>query len=81
MWDGPLANWIAALDQILAMDVDIIVPGHGPITDKDGAKALKEYWQWAETEARKRYDAGMPAAVISPHCGGATRASVAAPSV
>jgi glyoxylase-like metal-dependent hydrolase (beta-lactamase superfamily II) len=62
MWDGPLANWIGALDLILGMEVETIVPGHGPITDKDGAKVLKEYWQWAESEARKRYDAGTPAA-------------------
>jgi glyoxylase-like metal-dependent hydrolase (beta-lactamase superfamily II) len=62
MWDGPLANWISALDLILGMDVDTIVPGHGPITNKNGAQALKEYWQWAQSEARKHYDAGMPAA-------------------
>jgi glyoxylase-like metal-dependent hydrolase (beta-lactamase superfamily II) len=62
MWDGPLANWIKALDLILDMDVETIVPGHGPITDKSGVESMKAYWQWAEAESRKRYDAGMPAA-------------------
>jgi cyclase len=62
MWDGPLANWMRALDQIIGMDVDAIVPGHGPVTDKSGVESMKAYWQWAETETRKRYDAGMPAA-------------------
>jgi hypothetical protein len=28
----------------------------------DGDNSMKAYWQWVETEARKRYDAGMPAA-------------------
>lgn len=62
MWDGPLANWMRALDQIIGMDVDAIVPGHGPVTDKSGVESMKAYRQWAETETRKRYDAGMPAA-------------------
>ncbi|UCE55732.1 MAG: MBL fold metallo-hydrolase [Desulfobacterales bacterium] len=62
MWDGPLANWMRALDQIIGMDVETIVPGHGPVTDKNGVESMKAYWQWVDTEARKRYDAGMPAA-------------------
>jgi glyoxylase-like metal-dependent hydrolase (beta-lactamase superfamily II) len=61
MWDGPLANWMNALDLILDMDVETIVPGHGPITDKSGVESMKAYWQWAEAESRKRYEAGMPA--------------------
>jgi glyoxylase-like metal-dependent hydrolase (beta-lactamase superfamily II) len=60
MWDGPLANWINALDLILGMDVKTIVPGHGPITDKGGVENMKAYWQWVEAESRRRYDAGMP---------------------
>src|SRR5947207_10387530 len=34
VWAGPIANWVAALDRVLAMDVDTVVPGHGPVTDK-----------------------------------------------
>ena len=36
MWAGPVANWIEACERIMAMDVETIVPGHGPITDKAG---------------------------------------------
>jgi glyoxylase-like metal-dependent hydrolase (beta-lactamase superfamily II) len=61
MWDGPLANWMNALDRILDMEVDTIVPGHGPVTDKSGVETMKAYWQWVEEESRKRYEAGMPA--------------------
>jgi len=60
MWDGPLVNWMNALDLILDMEVETIVPGHGPITDKSGVENLKAYWQWAQAESRKRYEAGMP---------------------
>ena len=43
MWAGPLANWIAACDLMLGMDVDVVVPGHGPVTDKAGVAAVRDY--------------------------------------
>lgn len=61
MWEGPVSNWIAACERIEAMDVDAIVPGHGPLTDKAGVRRLREYLQYVQLEARKRYDAGMGA--------------------
>ena len=45
MWEGPVENWVAACDRLLALDVDVIVPGHGPVTDKRGVQAVKDYWQ------------------------------------
>ncbi|HUY39820.1 MAG TPA: MBL fold metallo-hydrolase [Candidatus Binataceae bacterium] len=62
IWAGPVANWIAACDTMLALDVETIVPGHGPITDKAGVAALKGYLEYIHREARKRFDAGIPAA-------------------
>lgn len=59
MWYGPLSRWLQALDLIMGMDVDTIVPGHGPITDKNGVLCVKEYFEFLYGEARKRYDAGM----------------------
>lgn len=59
MWAGPVGRWIAACDRILALDLETIVPGHGPLTDKQGVKRLKEYLQLLEREARARFDAGM----------------------
>ena len=59
MWAGPVSNWIAACETIMAMDVDVIVPGHGPITDKDGVRRVSEYLCYIDQEARKRFDAGM----------------------
>ncbi len=61
MWQGPVANWIAACERIEAMDVDTIVPGHGPLTDKAGVRAVREYLQYVHDEARIRYDNGMSA--------------------
>jgi glyoxylase-like metal-dependent hydrolase (beta-lactamase superfamily II) len=61
LWAGPVDNWVAACDQILAWDVETVVPGHGPITDKQGVQAMKDYLLYIKQEARKRFDAGMPA--------------------
>lgn len=61
MWAGPMRNWLSALDRILAMDVETIVPGHGPITDKKGVTELKGYFEYIYDETRKRFEAGMPA--------------------
>jgi glyoxylase-like metal-dependent hydrolase (beta-lactamase superfamily II) len=59
VWAGPIGNWIKACDLILSWDVETVVPGHGPITDKSGIRALKDYFSYIHGEARKRYDAGM----------------------
>jgi glyoxylase-like metal-dependent hydrolase (beta-lactamase superfamily II) len=59
MWSGPVSNWLRACDRILALDADVIVPGHGPITDAAGVQAMRGYLEYIEREARKRFDAGL----------------------
>ena len=59
VWEGPVSNWIAACERIEAMDLEVIVPGHGPLTDKAGVKRVREYLSYLQVEARARYDAGM----------------------
>jgi flavorubredoxin len=54
---GPTSNWLRACDRILEMDVETIVPGHGPITNKKGVAEVKAYLQYVYDEARKRYEA------------------------
>ncbi|MEV4421520.1 MBL fold metallo-hydrolase [Patulibacter sp. NPDC049589] len=48
MWAGPVSNWIAALDLLLELDADTIVPGHGPVCGPDGVRAMRDYWTWLE---------------------------------
>jgi len=60
MWAGPVANWIEACDKIIAMNAEIIVPGHGPITDNAGVRRVQDYLRYIDGEARKRHNAGMP---------------------
>ncbi len=58
-WTGPVSNWIRACDRIMALDVEVVVPGHGPITDKAGVKRMQDYLTYIDTETRKRHTAGM----------------------
>lgn len=60
-WAGPVANWITACDRILAMDVDVVVPGHGAVTDKTAVVAMRDYLRFVHDEALTRFDAGMTA--------------------
>jgi cyclase len=58
-WAGPVSNWIAACDRILALEVDVIVPGHGPLADLDGVRELKAYFEYLYDEARGCHAEGM----------------------
>ena len=60
-WEGPLSNWVAACDLMLGMDIDVVVPGHGPLTDKAGIAAVRDELSFVEREATIRHAAGMPA--------------------
>jgi glyoxylase-like metal-dependent hydrolase (beta-lactamase superfamily II) len=61
LWAGPVGNWIAACEQMIAMDVETIVPGHGPITDKRGVRRVADYLTYIRDEAKTRYESGMDA--------------------
>jgi glyoxylase-like metal-dependent hydrolase (beta-lactamase superfamily II) len=61
VWAGPLGNWVAACDLMLGMDVDQVVPGHGPVTDKAGVTAVRDYLSFVDEEATARHAAGIDA--------------------
>jgi cyclase len=58
-WAGPVSNWIAACDRILALDVEVIVPGHGPLADKRAVEELKAYFEYLYAEGRRLHAEGM----------------------
>jgi len=61
VWAGPLANWVAACDLILDLDVEQVVPGHGPVTDKAGVVGVRDYLTFIDREATARFEAGVDA--------------------
>ncbi|MDX6665561.1 MAG: cyclase, partial [Solirubrobacteraceae bacterium] len=54
-------NWIVACDRILALGADVLVPGHGPVTDASGVHDVQRYLRYVRDQARERFDAGMDA--------------------
>ena len=61
VWAGPLDNWIAACDLIIGSEVDTIVPGHGPLTDKAGVGEVRDYLVYVRDQATERFHGGMDA--------------------
>jgi glyoxylase-like metal-dependent hydrolase (beta-lactamase superfamily II) len=61
VWAGPLANWIAACDLMLGMDVDVVVAGHGPITDKTGVAFVRDYLAFVDDAANRLHASGVDA--------------------
>jgi cyclase len=59
VWAGPVANWVAACDRILALDAPTVVPGHGPVCGPEAVAAEREYFGFVEREVRPRAEAGM----------------------
>ncbi|HLG97780.1 MAG TPA: MBL fold metallo-hydrolase [Bryobacteraceae bacterium] len=57
--NGHVTKWLQAIDRILGMDVDTIVPGHGPIGGKKDLAQMGQYLATFKREARKRFDAGL----------------------
>src|SRR5438270_2048166 len=57
-WAGPVSNWIAACDRILAMDLEVIVPGHGPLADQGSIRELKGYFEYLYEQAHAHHAAG-----------------------
>ena len=59
MWAGPVENWIAACQHIVELEPEVVVPGHGPITDVGAVRNMKSYFEYVRDEARKRWNAGL----------------------
>jgi len=59
MWAGPIENWISACQYIVDLDPEVVVPGHGPITDTAAVRGMKSYFEYVRDEARKHFDAGL----------------------
>jgi cyclase len=58
-WAGPVSNWIVACDRILALEVDLIVPGHGPLAERAAVRELKAYFEYLYEQARSMREQGM----------------------
>jgi len=60
-WDGTYDQWIAALDRIVALAPETIVPGHGPICGLEGPKEMRAYLEYVRGEAKQFFAQGLSA--------------------
>lgn len=58
-WVGSYEKWLQALDLIIQLDPQVIVPGHGPICGIEGVLEMKKYLQYVRDESKKCFDAGL----------------------
>jgi glyoxylase-like metal-dependent hydrolase (beta-lactamase superfamily II) len=59
VWAGPISHWIAACDAMIALDAPTVVPGHGPVTDPDGIRAVRAYLEYVVEQADAAHAAGL----------------------
>lgn len=51
--EGDIAGWDKTLDALQAMDLEKIVPGHGPLSSKQDLTAMKKYLLLFDSKARE----------------------------
>lgn len=65
MADGDISGWTATIDSLLAMNIDKIIPGHGPLSSKKDLKEMKEYLLLFDKTARELAAEGKDADAIA----------------
>jgi glyoxylase-like metal-dependent hydrolase (beta-lactamase superfamily II) len=60
-WEGTTERWVAALDTIVALAPETIVPGHGPLCGVEGAREMQAYLRWVRAESERFWTAGLSA--------------------
>jgi glyoxylase-like metal-dependent hydrolase (beta-lactamase superfamily II) len=58
-WEGTFDRWCEALDFIVGLDPEVIVPGHGPLCGVEGPQEMKAYLEYVRAEAKVAFDAGL----------------------
>ena len=60
-WEGTFANWKAALDAIMALEPEVVVPGHGPLCGVEGPREMRDYLDYVERESKAAFARGLSA--------------------
>ncbi len=61
IWQGPVTAWLTALETIMALDADVFVPGHGPVSSRTELRGLHDYWSWLDAAVTGHHAAGREA--------------------
>ena len=58
-WAGPVSNWIAACDRIVALGPEVVVPGHGPPAGLEAVREQRAYFEYLYDQARVHHAEGL----------------------
>jgi glyoxylase-like metal-dependent hydrolase (beta-lactamase superfamily II) len=56
---GKIGSWLRVIDRVMDMDVDLIVPGHGPPGGKRELEDEREYFQFVLEQTQLCFARGM----------------------
>jgi len=59
---GKVGSWLRVIDKVKEMDIELVVPGHGPIGTKTELEDEREYFEFLMAETRGCFERGMTAA-------------------
>ncbi|MFX1296786.1 MAG: MBL fold metallo-hydrolase [Promethearchaeota archaeon] len=58
-WEGTYAKWNEALDMVISLKPEVIVPGHGPLCGIEEVNELRAYFEFVYSEAKRFFDEGL----------------------
>jgi cyclase len=58
-FDGYVSGWIRSLDRLAKMDVDTVVPGHGPVGTSQDLRLVRGYLTLLRRQARRAHARGV----------------------
>jgi glyoxylase-like metal-dependent hydrolase (beta-lactamase superfamily II) len=58
---GKIGGWLKVIDRVKDMDVELIVPGHGPVGGKQELEDEREFFEFVMDQSRRCLDEGLSA--------------------
>ena len=59
-WAGPVENLVRALQRLLQLDADVLVPGHGPLATRKMVRQQIDYWEFLQEQLYTACLRGVP---------------------
>lgn len=56
---GKVGGWLEAIERIKGLDVELIVPGHGPVGGQRELEDEREYFEFLMEQARRCFEQGL----------------------
>ncbi len=58
-WAGTYEGWYRALDRVVELGPEVVVPGHGPLCGVEGVLEMKAYLEFVRAESARHHAAGL----------------------